>query len=327
MKQINHDIETNEFKSFYLLFGAEDYLKLQYRDKLVKALADPEDTMNYCHFQGDKINVSEILDIGDTLPFFAEKRVLVIEDSGLFKKTPEDFDKRLESFPDTTVVVFVEKEIDKRCRLYKWMGKHGYCCELGHPDEKMLVTWIKGMCKAERKQIEDGTIFYLVEHMGTDMMLLKNEMEKLFSYCIKNDVITIDDVRSVCISQATDKMFDMLDAIGNRNQEKALQLYHDLLVLREPAMKILYMLVRHYRILMEMNALLSEGKDNKTIASACGIPPFSVKKYAAQAKAFSYERLTDMVEACQLTDEYIKTGRVQDIVGVELLIVEFSNRE
>ncbi|MDE6434215.1 MAG: DNA polymerase III subunit delta, partial [Lachnospiraceae bacterium] len=176
------------------------------------------------------------------------------------------------------------------------------------------------------EQIEDAAIFYFVEHMGTDMLLLKNELEKVFCYCYEKNVITIEEIRQVCISQATDKMFDMLDAIGNHNREKALSLYHDLLALREPAMRILHMLTRHFHILMQVRALSDSGKDNKAIASFCGIPPFSVKKYATQASKYSYEQLKRIVEQCQATDQGVKTGRVQDIVGVELLIVEFSNK-
>ncbi len=324
MKTINQDIEKNEIKQFYLLFGTEDYLKRQYRDKLAKAMVDTEDTMNYNYFEGNNFQLQAVLDIGETLPFFAEERVLVLENSGLFKKTPEEIEKRLEQFPDSTHVIFVEKEVDKRSRLYKWIGKHGYASEMNTPDEKMLITWVKGLCRAEGKQIEDSAIFYFVEHMGTDMLLLKNEMEKLFCYCYDSEKITLEDIREVCVSQASDKMFEMLDAISVHNQDKALLLYHDLLALREPAMRVLYMLTRHFHILMQISVLMSEGKDNKTMAAACGIPPFSVKKYAVQAGKYSYERLKSMVEKCQATDQGIKTGMVQDVVGVELLIVEFS---
>lgn len=324
MKNINHDIDTKNIKQFYLLFGAEDYLKRQYKDKLVKALVDPDDTMNFNYFEGKGINLQNVFDIGETLPFFADNRVVVLENSGLFKKAPEDIEKKIGSFPESTHLIFVEQEVDKRNRLYKWVGKNGYVSEMNTPDEKMLITWVKGLCKAEGKQIDETAIFYFVEHMGTDMMLLKNELEKLFCYRLDKNVITIDDIRDVCVSQATDKMFDMLDAIGSRNQEKVLLLYHDLLALREPAMRILYMLTRHFHILMQISLLMTEGKDNKTMASICGIPPFSVKKYAVQAGRYSYEELRKMVEKCQTTDQRVKTGMVQDIVGVELLIVEFS---
>lgn len=324
MKTINQDIEKKELRQFYLLFGAEDYLKRQYRDKLAAALVDIEDTMNYNYYEGSSFQLQTVLDIGETLPFFAENRVIVLENTGMFKKAPEDVEKRLEAFPESTHVIFVEKDVDKRNRLYKWIGKHGYASEMNTPDEKMLIAWVKGLCKTEGKQIEDSAIFYFVEHMGTDMLLLKNELEKLFCYQYDKDMITVEDIREVCISQASDKMFDMLDAIGTHNRDKALLLYHDLLALREPAMRVLFMLTRHFHILMQMSALLSEGKDNKAMAAACGIPPFSVKKYAAQAGKYSYEQLKDMVEKCQSIDQGIKTGTVQDTVGVELLIVEFS---
>jgi DNA polymerase-3 subunit delta len=318
MKNINQDIESQNIKQFYLLFGAEDYLKGQYRDKLVTALVDVEDNMNYNYYEGKGINVQSVLDIGETMPFFADSRVIVIENSGLFKKCPEDFEKKLQALPESTHIIFVENEVDKRNRLYKWIGKAGYVSEMNTPDEKMLLGWVKGLCKKEEKQMDDSVIIYFVEHMGTDMLLLKNELEKLFSYCYGKSEITIEDVRQVCVSQAEDKLFDMLDAIGNHNQEKAL--------LREPAMRVLYMFTRHFHILMQVNALSEEGKDNKTIASACGIPPFLVKKYAAQAGKYTYQQLRCMVEQCQDTDERIKTGRVQDTVGVELLIVEFSGK-
>lgn len=327
MKNINKDIERNELKQFYLLYGAEDYLKVQYRDKLINALVDPNDNMNYNYYEGNHLNVQEVLDIGETLPFFADHRIIVIENSGLFKKCPEDFEKKLEHFPESTHLIFVEKEVDKRSRLYKWIGKSGYVSEMNTPDEKMLLTWVKGLCRAEGKQIEDTAIFYFVEHMGMDMMLLKNELEKVFCYCYEQNMITIEDIRQVCISQATDKMFDMLDAIGNHNKDKALSLYHDLLALREPAMRILHMLTRHFHILMQVRALSDSGNDNKTIASLCSIPPFSVKRYAAQASKYSYKQLKRIVEQCQITDQGVKTGCVQDIVGVELLIVEFSDKQ
>lgn len=324
MKTINQDIEQKDIRQFYLLFGAEDYLKRQYRDKLTEALVNVEDTMNYNYYEGNGLDIADVMDIGNTMPFFADQRVIVLENTGLFKKAPEGIEERLSGFPDSTYVIFVEKEVDKRNRLYKWINKQGYAAEMNTPDEKMLIAWVKGLCKAEHKQITDAAIFYFVEHMGTDMLLLKNELEKLFSYRYDSEEITIEDIREICISQAEDKIFEMLDAIGSHNQDKALRLYNDLLALREPAIRILFMLTRHFHILMQVSALQKEGKDNKRMASVCGIPPFTVKKYVTQAGKYSYEELKGMLDQCQATDQGIKTGKIQDVVGVELLLVEFS---
>ncbi len=326
MKTINQDIQNNQMKAFYLLYGKEDYLKHQYRDKLVKALANPEDNMNVRIFQGNGWNVTELMELANTLPFFADSRVIVVEDSNLFKKTPENLEKELESLPDTTHILFVESEVDKRNRLYKWISKNGYACEMNTPDEKMLLAWIKGLCREEGKIMDDAVIFYFLEHMGTDMLLLRNELEKLFCYKLDSANITLDDVQTVCVTQATSKMFAMLDAIGMRNRKQALLLYRDLLALRESPIGILRMLQRHYNILMQVLALSKDGKNNKEMAAACSIPPFSVKKYASQAGKYTLDQLEDMVDQCQDTEQQIKSGNVKDIVGVELLIVGFCEK-
>lgn len=325
MKNINQHIQTNQIQTCYLLFGKEDYLKNQYREKLVNALASPEDNMNVSRFYGAGCSPREILDIANTMPFFAQKRVIVVENSTLFKKTPEQFEKELENLPASSHIIFVERDIDKRNRLYKWIQKNGYVCDMDTPDDKMLVSWIKNLCKEEQKTMEDAAIFYFIEHMGTDMMLLRNEFEKLVCYKANASVITIEDVQEICVSQAVGKMFAMLDAIGNRNRKQALLLYRDLLALREAPIGILRMLLRHYNILLQMSDLMKEGKNNKEIAAACSIPPFSVKKYAAQAGLYSFEKLYQMVEQCQDTEQMIKSGRVKDMVGVELLIVGFCD--
>lgn len=325
MKVINADIQNNTFKQIYLLCGNEDYLKKQYRDKLKNSLVEADDNMNFSYYEGDKINTLELLDTIETLPFFADRRVIVIENSGFFKSVPENVVTSIDRIPDTTYIIFVEKDIDKRSKLYKKIKEAGYISEMETPDGKMLVTWINGLCKQENKKMTVESIGYLIEAVGMDMNMLKMELEKLFSYTYGEDEIKVDHINEVCVSQATSKIFDMLDAIGNCNQKKALLLYRDLLELREPAMRILFLIVRQYNILLQVRLLLEQHKDNGSIAKICGVPPFAAKKYIGQAKQYSSTKLLNMLRKCQDTDYKVKTGGVTDTIGVELLIVEFSD--
>lgn len=324
MERINKDITEGTLQHFYLLIGDEGYLKKQYKEKLVHALVDPEDSMNYHYEEGNNPNLSNIYDLAETLPFFAERRVIVLENTGLLKKSIEDIKKRFEAFPDTTYIIMVEDEVDGRNALYKFFKEKGYIAEMKMPSDKLLLSWIKKICSGAEKTIDDTAVFYLIEHMGTEMYLLKNELDKLISYCANKSHITIEDMNEICLDEAEDKIFDMLDAIASRNQKKALKLYRDLLELRKPAMQILALLNRHYNILMQISSLKEEGKDYKTMASVCGIQPFTVKKYVNQTSAYSFTTLYNMVERCQMTEQEVKTGIVKDVVGVELLIVEFS---
>lgn len=324
MKKIMQDIKENNFERFYLLYGSEDYLKHQYRDKLIKALVDAEDNMNYSYFEGKKINVSEMLDIGDTLPFFADNRVIVVENSGLFKKTPEGFEKRLENFPDSTHVIFVESEVDGRNRLNNWFKKNGYKTEMKPPTEGELRKWIAKLCKDENKQIYEKAVEYFIGAVGLDMLLIKNELEKLFAYVGERGEITVDDVRAICVNEADDTLYAMIDAIGNRNQKEALLLYRNLLELKQEPLFILSQLSRNVRKMLEVSELIKSGKSSDEIASAAGIPKWTINRYKSQIRHNGKESFIHMLEKCLETEANIKTGLVKDIVGVELLIVEFS---
>lgn len=327
MKTIAEHIKKNEFKNVYLLYGEEAYLRHQYRDKLKEALCPEGDEMNISRFEGKGISNVEVADLAETLPFFAERRLIIIEESGWFKNGSDGFEEKLKEFPDTTFLVFVESEVDKRGKLYKTVKDLGYAAEMKTPKEKELLTWLTLQCKREGKQITESAAQYLIEQGGSNMNMLQMELEKVLSYAIGAEEIRLEDVQEVCSNQAENQIFEMLDAIGNQNREKALTLYHDLLTLREPAMRILYLLTRQIHILLQVSEMTRLNMDNGSIASKAGIPPFTVGKYKSQIGHFSYSELVGMLEKCQDVDAGIKRGRYQDVIGVELLIVEFSTKK
>lgn len=327
MKTIAEHIKKNEFKNVYLLYGEEAYLRHQYRDKLKEALCPEGDEMNISRFEGKGISNVEVADLAETLPFFAERRLIIIEESGWFKNGSDGFEEKLKEFPDTTFLIFVESEVDKRGKLYKTVKDLGYAAEMKTPKEKELLTWLTLQCKREGKQVTESAAQYLIEQGGSNMNMLQMELEKVLSYAIGAEEIRLEDVQEVCSNQAENQIFEMLDAIGNQNREKALTLYHDLLTLREPAMRILYLLTRQIHILLQVSEMTRLNMDNGSIASKAGIPPFTVGKYKSQIGHFSYSELVGMLEKCQDVDAGIKRGRYQDVIGVELLIVEFSTKK
>ena len=129
MKTIDNDIKMNKIKRAYLLYGEERYLIRQYRDKIKNALVSSDDTMNFSVYEGADINQKEIIDLAETLPFFADRRLILIEDSGIFKKGGEDLAEYLPTAPETTCFVFVENEVDKRSKIYKALGQIGAAVE------------------------------------------------------------------------------------------------------------------------------------------------------------------------------------------------------
>ncbi|EGG79517.1 DNA polymerase III, delta subunit [Lachnospiraceae bacterium 2_1_46FAA] len=325
MKSLNEDLKTGNFKRVYLLFGEENYLKKQYKDRLTKALISEGDTMNYAYYEGKGIDVKEIIDLSETMPFFSERRLIVIENSGFFKNATAELAEYMKEIPETTYFIFVETELDKRGKMFKAVKDKGRIVELARQDEKTLVRWIYGNVKKEGKQIAESTIYYLLSKCGTDMENLQKEMEKLFCYTLNNDVINMEDIDAICTMQITNEIFDMVNAVAEKKQKRALDRYYDLLALKEPAMRILYLLSRQFRLLMEVKEMAGEGYDKKTIASKAGLHPYAVGKYIEQSRSFSQEELRKILEESVDIEERVKTGRLGDVLAVELFIVKYSS--
>lgn len=324
MKSLNEDLKTGTFRKVYLLYGEEAYLKKQYKDKLRNAIIPPDDTMNYAYFEGKNTNIKEIIDLAETLPFFAERRLIVIEDTGFFKNAPPDLADYIKELPESTAMIFVESEVDKRGKLYKAVQSKGRAVELTRQDEKTLLRWIAGSIKREGKQVTEATVRYFLNKVGTDMENIQKELEKLFCYTLDKDVIATEDVEAICTQQITNQIFEMVNAVADKQQRKALDYYYDLLALKEPPMRILFLMARQFKLLLEVKVLNGQGFAKKEIASQTGLHPFVVGKYQEQSKAFSKKELRSIMEESVEIEEAIKTGRLNDVLGVELFIMKYS---
>ncbi len=323
MKTIVAHIKEGKFSPVYLLYGQEDYLRLLYRDKLRVAILPPEDTMNYSYFEGKDIDLGEVESIADTVPFFSEQRLILIENSGLFKKQ-NDFADYLKTMPDTTKIIFVEAEVDKRNKLFKAVKKLGTVAELNGLPEKDLKVWAAAYLKKNGKNITEQNLLYFFQKVGVDMKSLENEMDKLIAYSMDETIITREMLDEVCVEQTEGKIFQMIDAIGMKDQDQALRLYYDLLEVREKPMSILFLVIRHFTILNQLKDLSRLGLAAGEVASKVGIPPFTVRKYQSQVKNFKGKEIIRNLERCAQVEQEIKTGLLLDQIGVELLIVEFS---
>lgn len=321
MKQINEDIKQGNFRHAYLLYGEERYLRRQYRERLQKALCGDGDTMNTHFYQGKNIVVGEIIDLAETLPFLAERRVIFIANSGLFKSGGEQLAEYLAAPCETAFLVFTESEVDKRSKLFKAVQSKGYAAEFAVQDEKTLMRWAAGVLAKDNKRITESTVQLLLSKTGTDMDNIQMELEKLVCYCMDREVVTDADVEAVCTTRIGNHIFDMINAIADRQQKRALDLYYDLLALKEPPMRILFLIARQCNMLLQAKELKSRGYDNRTVGSRLGVAPFIASKYLNQAAKFKAAALRTAVERCVEAEEAVKTGRMNDVMSVEILIL------
>ena len=282
--------------------------------------------MNFTAYEGKDTNPKEVIDLSETLPFFADRRVILIENSGFFKGSCEELAEYMPPVPDTTLFLFVEEEVDKRSKLYKAVKNAGKIVEFTTQTEELLTRWILTRLKKEGKSITGSVMQLFLSKTGTDMGNIDRELEKLICYCMDKDVIEAKDVEAVTTEQTTNKIFDMVNAIAEHNQKKALDLYYDLLTLKEPSMRIMYLISRQFQILLNIKDMSQKGFDNNTMAQKAGIPPFAVRRNVTQAKGFTMQQLKQAIRDGVDFEEAVKTGRMNDQMAVELFLMKYSKQ-
>ena len=325
MKSVLEDIKNQEYKQAYLFFGEEGYLKKQYRNKLLQAWNPDGDTMNESRFEGKGIDVKEVISLGETMPFFSDRRIILLENTGFFKNQCPELAEYLNNLPDYLYLLFVEDEVDKRSKMFKSVKQIGRVVDFAVQDEKTLMRWVLGIMKREGKQITQRDMEHFLSKTGTDMSNIEKELEKLLCYTMDRSVITGEDIDAVCTTQINNRIFAMVQAVAEQNQKKALDLYYDLLTLKEPPMRILFLLAKQFRQLLLVKEYAEEGIPQPVMASRLGVPSFVAKNIAVCARSYRISELrqavTDFVDA----EEAVKTGRLQDVLSVELLIVKYSS--
>ena len=321
MNTLLNDIKTEQFRPVYLLCGEEAYLRRQYRDRLGSAIVPAEDTMNRTVYSGSKTDPQAVIDTGETMPFFAERRLIVIEDSGFLKSASPELADYIQRIPDYLHLIFVENEIDKRNGLYKAIQKAGYVCEFNRMDEKKLAAWAGKMLADAGRKIRTSDMEYFLTCTGNDMTHIRLEIDKLINYTEGREIIERDDIAAVTSVEIENRIFEMIRCVTEGKKQRALALYADLVALKEPSLRILALLARQYSQMLMTKLLAAERTDQGEIAKLIGAPPFAVRNYLRTVRNLSADQLREAVEKCAQTEEDIKNGRMPDRLAVELLLL------
>ena len=321
-----NDIKSRQFKNVYLLYGEESYLKRFYKNKLKEAVLGEGDTMNMAVFDAGSFDVHEVMGLCDTMPFFAEHRLVLAQDTGLFKTGDDELIAYIDRIPDTTVLVFVEDVVDKRGRMYKAVAKRGRVVDMARLTPAELEKWVMAALKKNDRRISGRAFELFLSKVGDSLENVDKELEKLVDYTYGRDAITQEDVEAVCTVQVESKVFDMIDAMVAGKSKSALDLYYDLLTLKEPPMRILFLIARQYNLLLKTRLLMDDHASKAETASGLGVAEWLAAKYMRMAGGYSSGWLEECVRDCVQAEEDVKTGRMNDKLSVELIITRFSRK-
>lgn len=326
MKNIKADIAQGTYKRIYLLYGEEVYLMRNCLTALKKGiLGEDASDVNYSHFDGNLgYDVNELKDLCETLPFFADHRLIVVENSKLFG-ADSGFADFLPRIPETTVLVIVEDNADKRTTLYKEIKKEGYVCEFTTPQPSAMIDFAAGYLGKYGKRISREDCDFLINSVGGDMYNIVSELDKVIDYTGERSAITRNDIAAVCSMQIENKIFDIVDLLISKDRAGAMRIYFDLIALREQPLGILRFFMKQYLKLIIVKDEMDRGASDADIGAAIHTSDWIARKYRAKLKGIKAASLGKALELCTDTEEAIKSGNMSEEIGMEILLANLAS--
>lgn len=341
-KKFSGNLKIGEVKNVYLFYGEQPYLLRFYLNQLIETILNEQfKSFNVTKFS-DGFDYEKILDIVETYPVFDEKRIVICENTGKFKpdkkkKGEEAQDKAtdkkkntltekgvaelIEQVPETTILVFVESNVNRTRKEFKLIDKLDGCVEFASLQPGDLKKWISKQVKVTGRTISIEAIDELIKYCSTDMDELSNEINKLISFVGEGEAIERGHIEMITTKTIKTVVFDLTDAIGDKNINKAISVLENIISLNEPVQKIFIMLANHLRHLEKIRNMLDDGKSKSDILSTLGIKSgYYGDKLISQSRRFSAKQLKKAVTDCSRYDYDIKTGNLKDRMAVELVL-------
>ncbi|TZE81830.1 DNA polymerase III subunit delta [Calorimonas adulescens] len=309
--------EANQLKAAYVFNGPNEFLKEQTIDYLVKKYIGSTKAFN---LQMITQGMDEIDRYFITPPMLGNKKLIVLEEEVLGEKE-KYIAEILNSIPGSNSVIIKTLDIKKYKILNKVFKKAENIIQFEMLKGSELKSWIGNRFNSFGKRVDKATVDYL-SGLSDDLFYLDNEIKKIVSFACDLEIIKFDDIRGILPIKLEDRVFEMVDAIGNGNKQRAMKLYRDMVLLGYNYFYIMGMTIRQYRLLFQIRALIDEAASMEEIKKRTGLADFAVKKMYTQAKRFELKDLKNKLFECLKTDMDVKTGEMREDIAMEVFISE-----
>lgn len=338
---------------FYIFHGEDEFSRSEALGKIKAKIGDASMvSLNTTRLDGKSVTLGELKHVCETIPFMTKRRLIIVEgllerfaprarrskgakESQAASAADQTFSKELLKYlptlPDSTALVFLESSSlspkNAFITLARKSADKGYAREYPFLGSDKLADWIRKCVRQKGARIEAAAAQELAAHAGGGLRAMDQELEKLTTYAGLGGNITLEDVRLLVSPTWEANIFHMVDALGERRARRALGLLHRLLDYQEPPLRILAMITRQFRMIMQCQQLRDEGRSNQQIQEIVGIHQrFIMDKVARQARNFSLPQLKGIYHRLLEVDQQIKTGRMDPVLALDLLVVEVSLR-
>ncbi|SFF68629.1 DNA polymerase III, delta subunit [Planifilum fulgidum] len=329
MDALMREIERGTLAPVYLLYGRETFLMEEICDAIQERVLEGGDpSFNKVVVDLDEVAVQQLVREAESPPFFGGRRIVIGRNARFLStaKAKQKVDHRLEEllrYADeplsTTVLVLLvpEEKLDNRKKAVKKLERTVRTVRCDPLEGRELEKWVFDRFRRHGANPQPEAVRRLIRQVGSDLRLLHNECAKLALYAGDGGTVSAEDVDRLVPRTLEEDIFKLVDRAASRKVEEAFSILYDLLNQREEPIRILALMIRQFRILLQVKLLAAQGKSDREIASLLGLHPYPVKLARRQGKAYSERQLRRLLLSAIETDQAIKSGKIDKTFALE----------
>ena len=327
---VGTDINSDAIRPIYLVTGEEAFLVDHCLRNLRRAIFPQGDnTPDYMLYDftdqaRPNLDIAQLAQDASVPPFMAPRRLIIIKRSGVWSGAgrTEELLNLIESLDDlSAVVIFSEEKVDRRQRkLMTALENKGRLVDCKRQSAAELRSWVSQYGKHLGLQIDNSAAYSLIDRFETDMMGLSNELRKLALQAESSGQkqVTLSLLDEFSVPDLRGNIFNLTDALAARDTRTAVQLVEKLYQQKEPVLRMLFMLGRHFSQLL----CASEASSAQALIQRIKVHPFVAQRLIRQVARLSVDRLVELYDLCYRTDVAIKSGAMEEQIAFDTLVVQ-----
>jgi DNA polymerase-3 subunit delta len=320
------ELRAARFAPVYLFYGEERLLVDEAAAAVREAvLAGAPADFNFDRFRGKEVDAGALENALWTMPMMAARRLVLVQEAESLSPAARDAVLRFCADPSpTTVLLLVALALDARGALPRAAARAGRAVKFEAPYERELPGWCRERARAAGASLDEDAARLLVAAVGRDLAGLAGALERLSLYVGPGGRIDAAAVEAVVPETRTQSIFALCDAVGGGEVRRAWEMARKILAQREPPLRVLAMLARHFRTLGRLRELREAGRTREAAGAEVGVPPFALRNLWPQTERRSFRELGRAMELVHEADVALKSSRLPGEMIVERLVLDLS---
>ncbi|WP_169713669.1 DNA polymerase III subunit delta [Paludifilum halophilum] len=333
MRKLYQELRQGTVHPVYLFYGSETFL-IEDACQRIRNQVLPSDhsSWNESVMDLEETTIQELVQEAETPSFFGERRVVIGKNAWFLTASrgkekvnhrPEELLRYAEDpLPENVLILVAPAEkLDSRKKTVKELKKKVREVAFHALEGKELVSWVTQRLKSTGVKVHPRTGERLIQLVGNDLRLLHMEIEKMAAYAGKEGTITPETVSDLVPRTLEQDVFKLVDRVVRRQTGQALSVFYDLVYNREEPIRILSLIIRQFRLMLQVKVLAKQGKSEREMAALLKVHPYPVKLALRQGKSYPEKTLRTLLARSIDTDQAIKSGRVEKTLAVERLLL------